>query len=94
MMQSHTLSCSSTRQGGGSLLSPELQTDLVYLYKPYTSTSIIADLDSEGDDDTDAELDRYLRVRPVLPARCPNPIRWWLDRKADYPNPSRMQSTV
>lgn len=52
---------------------------------------MIATLDNdEDDDDIDDELDRYLREKPASPAQCPNPIRWWLDRKADYPNLSRM----
>jgi hypothetical protein len=60
------------------------------LYQPYKAATIIADPDSEDDDDTDDELDRYLRMKPVSPDQCPNPIRWWLDRTADYPNLSHM----
>ena len=46
-------------------------------------------LDS-NDDEYNDELDQYLKMKPISLDQCPNPIRWWLDWKADYPNLSRM----
>ena len=46
-------------------------------------------MDSD-DDGYDDELDHYLKMKAVPLDQCPNPIRWWLDRKADYPNLYRM----
>jgi hypothetical protein len=46
-------------------------------------------MDSDDDEYND-ELDQYLKMKPAPVDQCPNPIRWWLDRKADYPNLSRM----
>jgi hypothetical protein len=46
-------------------------------------------MDSEGDE-YDDELDHYLKLKLTSLAQCPNPIRWWLDRKAEYPNLYRM----
>ncbi len=42
-------------------------------------------MDSDPND-YDDELDQYLKLKPASLAQCPNPICWWLDRKADYPN--------
>jgi len=76
---------------GPSTYPPPASYELIWsTYKPYKAATIIADLDSEDDDDADDELDRYLEVKPAFPAQRTNPIRWWLDRKADYRNLSRM----
>lgn len=47
--------------------------------------------DSDDEDDDEDELQRYLRThRRIGVLACPNPIKWWLDREAEYPNLSRM----
>jgi len=75
---------------GPSTYSPLASYELIWsTFKLYKAATILADLDSEDGDNAD-DLDRYLRVKSALPAQSTNPIRWWLDRKADYPNLSRM----
>jgi hypothetical protein len=61
---------------------------LIFSLKPYRLYTTTED-DSDSDDED--ELERYLlHVKPVPASACPNPIRWWLDRVADYPNLSKM----
>jgi hypothetical protein len=46
---------------------------------------------SDGLDDTDDdELDRYLQLRVAPDPASPNPIRWWLNHAAAFPNLTRM----
>ena len=61
---------------------------LIFSLKPYRLHTTTED---DSDDDDEDELERYLlHVKPVPASVCPNPIRWWLDRVADYPNLSKM----
>jgi hypothetical protein len=45
---------------------------------------------TDSNDNYEDELEQYLKLKPTSLALCPNPICWWLDRTADYPNLYRM----
>ena len=52
--------------------------------------SIAGDESSDDENDED-EYARFCRIqRPASVLECPNPIKWWLGRQSEYPNPSRM----
>jgi len=55
---------------------------------PYKSRTTLYNSDDDADDED--ELDRYLRLKVVLDSACPNPIRWWLDHAAVFPNLMQM----
>lgn len=46
---------------------------------------------SDSDDESEDELKTFIRTqRRLTEEQCPNPIKWWLDRQAQYPNLSKM----
>src|SRR5258708_32120347 len=64
---------------------------LISKLQPYkTCTTTWGNSDDDTDDDDDDELDHYLWLKVALNSTCPNPIQWWLDHTAVFPNLGQM----